>query len=250
MTRKFPAASKLAMLLAAAALVAVGFDAPASAQSKRSNTTRTAAPITARTVPTVSTSRARAPAFTSPRAPGSMPAPKCCRATANSRTTPFRRSSATRRSRAKTSTARSTASRSTRRRTWAAIRSASRCIESTMTMRSTRQNARSYTTGHFRFVRSCSTSSIHGPAGAIHPSRRSESPPQFGLSPAQRRVVALAKPFDRLGAEIAQALEDDLIRPVPPGDAAQAFGDRIGKSACGSGARERRRRSCRAAHCG
>ena len=47
MTRKFPAATKLAVLLAAAALVAVGFDSPAERADQASNTIATAVPIQA-----------------------------------------------------------------------------------------------------------------------------------------------------------------------------------------------------------
>src|SRR5687768_1979672 len=63
------------------------------------------------------------------------------------------------------------------------------------------------------------------------PGRQRVSLSTFDLpTRSKRRVVALAKLFDRLGAKIAQAFEDDLIRPIPPGDAAQAFGDRIRKA--------------------
>src|SRR5829696_520598 len=185
-----------------------------------------------RTVPTAPTSKARAPAFTSPRARGSMPARKYCRATASSRTTPSRRRSAIRRSRAKTSTGRSTASRSTRRRTWAAIRSASRCIDSGKPF----YEKCPVQTGHFLWLFPGAVARME--RSAIRVYLASRWIPGFRFAPSglrlsarrKRRIVAFAKLLDRLGTKIAQALEDDLIRPVPPGDAAQAFGDRIGKT--------------------
>ena len=82
MTRKFPAASKLAALLAAAALVAVGATS-ASAQSKQRYDKDGRPYLRSEWSQPGRTSRA-APASTSPRARGSMPAPKCCRATASS----------------------------------------------------------------------------------------------------------------------------------------------------------------------
>ena len=147
MTRKFPAASKLAMLLAAAALVALG-SASASAQSKQKYD-KDGRPYYGANGPNRSYQQGRAPASTSPRAPGSMPARKCCRATASSRTTRSRRRTGTQRSRAKTTIARSTASRSTRRRTWAAIRSASRCIDERSVASTKKVPGRA---GHFVFL--------------------------------------------------------------------------------------------------
>src|ERR1700712_4890722 len=91
--------------------------------------TTAAVPITAQAGQTCPISRDRAPGFTSPSVPGWTPAPKCCRAIANSPITPFRRKSAIRRSRARTRIARSTVSRSTPPGIWAATRASSRCIE-------------------------------------------------------------------------------------------------------------------------
>src|ERR1700738_530608 len=126
MTWKFPAANKLAVSLVA--LVAVGFaTTQASAQQKYDNRGR---PTYGSNGPNVSYQQGPPTRiFMGPDAPGSTLAPKCCRATASSPTTPTRRSSATRRSRARTTIGRSTASRSTRRRIWVGIRGASRCID-------------------------------------------------------------------------------------------------------------------------
>jgi hypothetical protein len=119
MTLKFPAVNRLLVLLAAAAVIVVGLGATqASAQ--------TAVPITDRADPTRPTSRARTPASTSPSVPGSMPASRYCRVTANSPITRFRLISGIPTSRAKITIARSTASRSARLPTWADIRAASR----------------------------------------------------------------------------------------------------------------------------
>ena len=138
MTRKFPAASKLAMSLAAAALVAIGTSS-ASAQSKQQydrdgrpyygangpNRSYQQGPRTRVYVTTRSWLDAGTEVLAGrPQVPGlRVPVGDMD----------------IRRSRAKTSTARSTASRSTRRRTWAASRPSSRCIE----QRTPDENARS-----------------------------------------------------------------------------------------------------------
>jgi hypothetical protein len=91
--------------------------------------TATAVPTTVPTVPTDPISRGQVPASTSPRAPGSMPAPKYCPASASSCTMPSRRHTATQISRARTITARSTVSRSIRLPISAVFQPRSRCIE-------------------------------------------------------------------------------------------------------------------------
>ncbi len=121
MTRKFPAASKLAMLLAAAALVAVS-STSASAQTKQQKYDRDGRPYYGANGPNRSYQQGpRTRVFVTTRSwldagtevlPGDR----------KFRTTRFRRRTATQRSRARTSIVRSTASRSTRRQIWAAIR--------------------------------------------------------------------------------------------------------------------------------
>ena len=120
MTRKFPAASKLAMLLAAAALVALGATS-ASAQS-RQQYDRDGRPYYGANGPNRSYQQGpRTRVYVTTRSwldagtevlPGDR----------KFQDTHSRPRSATHRSRAKTSTGRSTASRSTRRRIWAVIR--------------------------------------------------------------------------------------------------------------------------------
>ena len=121
MTRKFPAASKLAMLLAAAALVALG-SASASAQSKQKydkdgrpyygangpNRSYQQGPRTRVFVTTRSWLDAGTEVLPGDRKFHGLRVPVAV--------------SATQRSRAKTTIARSTASRSTRRQIWAASR--------------------------------------------------------------------------------------------------------------------------------
>jgi len=106
MTWKIPAANKLAVLLAATAVVAIGM-APGSAEPKRQFDER-GRPYYGSNGPNVSYQQGRIPASTSPSVPGSMPASKSCPATANSPTMRSRRRSP---SRARTRIARSTASR-------------------------------------------------------------------------------------------------------------------------------------------
>ena len=146
MTRKFPAASKLAMLLAAAALVALG-SASASAQSKPKydkdgrlyygpNGPNRSYQQGPRTRVYVTTRSWLADAGT-----------EVLRATASSRTTHSRRRTDTTSSRARTTIARSTASRSTRRQDLGGQPTV--CAPALLIRQSLTKNARS--TGHFLF---------------------------------------------------------------------------------------------------